>query len=259
MYGSQFSVIRQIHPSDVADLHTAAIDYVTKKLSSAAKAEKSGKTKAAKERQQAKLAQTLTFFKPLFNLLAPVKPHDAARLQKHLEDRIEGSGIRAGTSKIWEGYKHYEKRLLNTAGRAMGRDGDERSAEHEGEAVNETRGQTTPTTSPAKRRVGRSEADGTPTKGSARKRKHVDEEDVADVIDVAPIADDPSFALDLEDDADGAGAVDNSLVLDVADGGEEMDLDLELELPSTADQPTPLSRTASLEPGVKRRKTTRKV
>jgi len=195
-----------------------------------------------------------------------VTPRDAARLQKHLEDKIEETGARPGTSKIWDGYRQYEKKLLSTAARGLGGQGvaqDEggRNAENPDDTDNEDQGEKTPTAVAAKRRASRREVDTTPTKSSARKRKHNEEEDddIADVIDVAPISDEPSFDLGLEDEADAAAAVDQSLVLDL-EGDEDGGMDsLEVELPNTADQRTPRSRSASLDPGVKRRKTTRKV
>ena len=120
--GTHFTVLKQIHPSDVADLHISCIDYVGRRLAPVFKAlHATGtgvKAKAAKERASTKVSQSLLFFRGLFQLVGPLTGRDAVRARAHAEEALQSAGGKIGSdgsAKSWEPYRAYEKRLLTIA------------------------------------------------------------------------------------------------------------------------------------------------
>lgn len=115
IHGSQFAVLRQLHPSDVCDFHLEALDFVSRKLSTTVKQEGNARNKEQKSRLTKKKWAVLTFFKMLIPLLGPVTGKDALKIKAHLEDVIDSSGVQLTTNKGWDGYRAYEKRLIGIA------------------------------------------------------------------------------------------------------------------------------------------------
>lgn len=114
VHGTHFAVLKQIHPSDVCDLHMSSIDYVSRKLAQVAKSSKPGK-QAIKERLRQKTGQIVSYFKVLVQLLGPITGRDAIKIRDHMEEEIKSAGAKVGSSKEWEGYRAYEKRLITIA------------------------------------------------------------------------------------------------------------------------------------------------
>lgn len=115
IHGSQFAILRQLHPSDVCDFHLEALDFVSRKFSTTVKQEGNARNKEQKSRLTRKKWAVLTFFKVLVPLLGPVTGKDALKIKAHLEDVIDSSGVQLTTNKGWDGYRAYEKRLIGIA------------------------------------------------------------------------------------------------------------------------------------------------
>ncbi|ODO10375.1 hypothetical protein I350_00970 [Cryptococcus amylolentus CBS 6273] len=113
--GSQFTILRQLHPSDVCDFHISALDYCSRKLSSAVKSESTARNKEQKARAVKRRYAVVTFFKVLVPLLGAVQGKDALKIKSHLEDVIESSGVHVTSNKGFEGYRQYEKKLMAIA------------------------------------------------------------------------------------------------------------------------------------------------
>ncbi|OXG45753.1 cohesin complex subunit SA-1/2 [Cryptococcus neoformans Bt120] len=115
IHGSQFAILRQLHPSDVCDFHLEALDFVSRKFSTTVKQEGNARNKEQKSRLTRKKWAVLTFFKVLVPLLGPVTGKGALKIKAHLEDVIDSSGVQLTTNKGWDGYRAYEKRLIGIA------------------------------------------------------------------------------------------------------------------------------------------------
>lgn len=115
--GLHFTVLKQIHPDDVYDLHVQNLDWVFKKVTTLIKqlaASKDNKARLIKQR-----ARVLMYLKPLALLLGPVTGRDALRIRDHLEKLVDYCGdpnaVRTTTM-----YRGYEKRLVTIAGKDTG-------------------------------------------------------------------------------------------------------------------------------------------
>ena len=97
-------------------MQVQAIDWVMKKVATLVKQQAAAKDKEARTRLAAKRARVLTFFKPLTLVLGPVSGRDALRIRNHLEELVESSGGPTGTRSS-AGYRAYEKRLVSIAGK----------------------------------------------------------------------------------------------------------------------------------------------
>ncbi|WVQ70491.1 hypothetical protein IAR50_000010 [Cryptococcus sp. DSM 104548] len=113
--GSHFTVLRQLHPSDVCDFHISALDYCSRKLTSAVKSESTARNKEQKTRAVKRRYAVITFLKVLVPLLGAVQGKDALKIKNHLEDVMESSGVQVTSNKGFEGYRQYEKRLVAIA------------------------------------------------------------------------------------------------------------------------------------------------
>jgi len=244
--GNHFTILKQIHPSDVADLHISSIDYVSRQIGNAVKAEKNGKSKAAKERAQSKIAQSVTFFRALINLLGPVTGRDAIKIREHLDEAVNSSGAKVGLGKNWEAYRSYEKRLLTIASkdpevRIVPQKKKAAAQETEAEPTDDEDREATPTRdSQASRRASLVEVNAGEDAGTL-KRKAASQDlegdggmDLDFDFDVPP-------PLDDEDDD----------LLNVEDEDDE----IVLQMPSSAEA---RARSVSVEPGVKKRKKARR-
>ncbi|WVO17591.1 hypothetical protein L204_105288 [Cryptococcus depauperatus] len=115
IHGSQFTVLRQLGPSDVSDFHLESLDYLSRRLGGVVKQESNAKNKDQKARIQKKRWAILTFFKLLVPLLGPVQPHDALRIKTHVDEIFLASSIQITSNKGWDQYRAYEKRLVAIA------------------------------------------------------------------------------------------------------------------------------------------------
>ncbi|WRT70504.1 uncharacterized protein IL334_007502 [Kwoniella shivajii] len=111
IHGNHFTVLKQLHPSDVSDFHLEALDYIARRISNYVKQERAAKKGDQKTRLQMKRFQALTFFKPLLLLLQPVTPEDALKINSHLNDAMSSTGVEVTVNKAWEAYRAYERRL----------------------------------------------------------------------------------------------------------------------------------------------------
>ena len=81
--GTHFTILRQIHPSDVCDLHLSSLDFLSRKLANYVKQTKMTGRKSAttQAHAQGKIEQSLTLFKVLINLLGPIAGREALRIK----------------------------------------------------------------------------------------------------------------------------------------------------------------------------------
>ncbi|EIW69874.1 hypothetical protein TREMEDRAFT_68341 [Tremella mesenterica DSM 1558] len=117
IYGTHFSVLRQIHPNDIYDLHLSLLSYVQRRLISYISSERSTKSREAKQRFQQNRHQALTFFKPLILLITPVTPQDAVKLRRRIKEMEKELGVEVTGHKAWDPWKAYEKKLVQIANR----------------------------------------------------------------------------------------------------------------------------------------------
>ena len=247
--GTHFTVLRQINPTDAADLHLAALDYLSKKLlvyDKQMQPRKSPAGKNVKDNAMRRMAQALSFFKALILLLGPINSRDALRIRETLEKKIRDGGAKVTASKAWEAYKAYERRLFTIISKdptvkivaqtkPAETDGEAGSAAHsdgamtEGEVEDEEM-ESQERVSPAKRSLSRSQD----RPLSARENEEEDDE--------MEIGDEPRPFADM----------DLNLDIDLS-GMEDIELDLQ---PS---QGRGRARSISVEPTAKKRKTVRKM
>ncbi|BEI80426.1 hypothetical protein CcaverHIS002_0109550 [Cutaneotrichosporon cavernicola] len=115
--GLHFTVVKQIHPDDVYDLHVQNLDWVFKKVTTLNKqlaASKDNKARLIKQR-----ARVLMYLKPLALLLGPVTGRDALRIRDHLEKLVDDCGDSTSVRSTAM-YRGYEKRLVTIAGKDTG-------------------------------------------------------------------------------------------------------------------------------------------
>ena len=112
IHGTHFSVLRQIHPSDVYDFHISSSDYITHQIANFVKLEKSQRSKEARSRSVKKRYQALSFFRALALLLGPVTGKDAVRIKRYLEEAMLKTDVQMSVHKGWDAYRMYERRLV---------------------------------------------------------------------------------------------------------------------------------------------------
>ncbi|WWC92113.1 uncharacterized protein L201_007067 [Kwoniella dendrophila CBS 6074] len=115
IHGNHFTVLQQLHPSDVCDFHLEGLDYIARKVGNIVKQEVGTKNREQKSRLQIKRFTALSFFKVLILLLQPITAKDAIKIKQHLDDAISSIGIAVTVNKGWEPYRAYEKRLIGIA------------------------------------------------------------------------------------------------------------------------------------------------
>ncbi|CAK9785825.1 STAG-domain-containing protein [Cutaneotrichosporon oleaginosum] len=115
--GLHFTVLKQIHPDDVYDMHIRNLDWLFKQVATFNK--QIATTKDSKARLIKRRSRVLMYMKPLALLLGPVTGRDALRIRDHLEKLVDECGDAAyvrGTPM----YGGYERRLVNIAGKDKG-------------------------------------------------------------------------------------------------------------------------------------------
>lgn len=117
VHGTHFTVLKQIHPDDVYDLHVGAIDWLFKQVRVLVKQQLAKDNATAKQQVAKKRGQLFHFFRPLALLLGPITGRDALRIRSHLEKTIDDSGVAETQARNSSAYKAYEKRLVAVAGK----------------------------------------------------------------------------------------------------------------------------------------------
>ncbi|GMK54854.1 hypothetical protein CspeluHIS016_0114400 [Cutaneotrichosporon spelunceum] len=115
--GLHFTVIKQIHPDDVYDLHVQNLDWMFNKVTTLNKqlaASKDSRTRLVKQR-----ARILMYLKPLALLLGPIMGRDALRIRDHLEKLVDACGDPSAV-RTTTPYRGYERRLITIAGKDTG-------------------------------------------------------------------------------------------------------------------------------------------
>ncbi|KAI5121584.1 hypothetical protein M0805_009455 [Coniferiporia weirii] len=108
--GAQLSVVRKLPSEYVVGIHTTLLSWITKKIS----AYESTKNKRGR-------ANSIVFFRVLLHLLAAIEPRDALTIKAHLDQDIAMLNIEIPpSSKAWEPYRAYEKRLSSATTREKG-------------------------------------------------------------------------------------------------------------------------------------------
>ncbi|KAI1786918.1 hypothetical protein LXA43DRAFT_975514 [Ganoderma leucocontextum] len=99
--GAQLAVVRRLDPKYVVDIHTMSLDWVGKRLA----AYENAKNKKARNK-------CILFFRVLQPLLSSIDNQDSLKIKAHLDNIIAQSKLEISpTSKPWEPYRAYEKKL----------------------------------------------------------------------------------------------------------------------------------------------------
>ena len=112
IHGNHFTVLKHLHPNDAQDFHTESIQAAFVKISTYVSQERKASKKDDKSRYAKKLAQILTIFKCLIQLLGPVNGRGALNIKSEMENGLREIGIEVSGNRMWEGYRAYEKRLV---------------------------------------------------------------------------------------------------------------------------------------------------
>ncbi|ORX41194.1 STAG domain-domain-containing protein [Kockovaella imperatae] len=148
VHGTHFTVLRQIHPNDVCDMHRSCLDFISRRLANYHRQLKSGNRKSGlnQDHAQRKFNQCLAFFKVLVHLLGPITGTGAVSIRKEMEEIWKTTGMRPGNAKAWDSWRAYDKRLVNIASKdpnvkmmvtqkAVEDEDSAESSEHEEEAT----------------------------------------------------------------------------------------------------------------------------
>ncbi|OCF78437.1 cohesin complex subunit SA-1/2 [Kwoniella mangroviensis CBS 8886] len=278
--GNHFTVLQQLHPSDVCDFHLEALDYISRRISNYVKQEVATKNREQKSRLQIKRFSAITFFKVLIQLLSPITSPDALKIKAHLDDAISSVGVEVTVHKGWEPYRAYEKKLISIASKdpnvkvaankkvqqaQQAEEETEREMDEEDEEEEDQENNVTPTkkgrnrsnalingngngdnnrSSPLSPPPGPEfEPEQIPTTPSSKSRKRAREASPMD-------ADDEE--LDLSPPAQPA---DESMQLELGEENIDNESDHELTLEGIGPSQNERERSASAEPSLKRRRT----
>ncbi|KAL5478298.1 IRR1 [Sanghuangporus weigelae] len=110
MRGAQLSVIRKLASEYIVEIHTTLLSWITKKIS----AYETMKNKRGRNK-------SILFFKVLQHLLVGIDARDALNIKAHLDQDLAMLHIEIPpTSKAWEPYRAYEKRLSTASTKEKG-------------------------------------------------------------------------------------------------------------------------------------------
>ncbi|KAK7021888.1 cohesin complex subunit [Paramarasmius palmivorus] len=98
--GSQLAVLRRLEPQYVVSIQTNLLTWIASQL---ATHKDSGDKKSLKN--------SLLFFRALIPLVGSLDSRDALKIKAHLEQALATARIEPATTKAWEPYRAYEKRL----------------------------------------------------------------------------------------------------------------------------------------------------
>ncbi|CDO77437.1 hypothetical protein BN946_scf184857.g44 [Trametes cinnabarina] len=108
--GAQLSVVRRLDSKHVVDIHIHSLNWLGKRLAGYENA----KNKKARNR-------CITFFRVLLPLLSSIDNRDALKIKAHLDNVIAQAKLAISpTSKPWEPYRAYEKRLATAVSKEKG-------------------------------------------------------------------------------------------------------------------------------------------
>ncbi|KAI0657496.1 hypothetical protein C8Q70DRAFT_919344 [Cubamyces menziesii] len=108
--GAQLSVVRRLDSKHVVDIHTTSLNWAGKRLA----AYDNAKNKKARNK-------CIMFFRVLLPLLSSIDQRDALKIKAHLDNVIAQSKVEISpTSKFWEPYRAYEKRLATAMSKDKG-------------------------------------------------------------------------------------------------------------------------------------------
>ncbi|KAI9060084.1 hypothetical protein FKP32DRAFT_1578832 [Trametes sanguinea] len=111
--GAQLSVVRRLDSKYVVDIHTRSLNWVGKRLAGYENA----KNKKARNK-------CIMFFRVLLPLLSSIDNRDALKIKAHLDNVIAQAKLEISpTSKPWEPYRAYEKRLGTAISKEKGQGG----------------------------------------------------------------------------------------------------------------------------------------
>ncbi|KAI0772878.1 hypothetical protein BD413DRAFT_622407 [Trametes elegans] len=111
--GAQLSVVRRLDSKHVVAIHTTSLNWVGKRLAAFGSAKnKKARTKCIK------------FFRVLLPLLSSINNRDSLQIKAHLDNVIAQAKVDISpTSKPWEPYRAYEKKLANAMSKEKGASG----------------------------------------------------------------------------------------------------------------------------------------
>ncbi|KAI0672301.1 hypothetical protein C8Q78DRAFT_1026321 [Trametes maxima] len=108
--GAQLSVVRRLESKYVVDIHTTSLNWVGKRLATY----EGAKNKKARNK-------CILFFRVLLPLLSSIDNHDSLKIKAHLDNVIAQAKLEISpTSKPWEPYRAYEKRLATAMSKEKG-------------------------------------------------------------------------------------------------------------------------------------------
>ncbi|KAH8097102.1 hypothetical protein BXZ70DRAFT_1009416 [Cristinia sonorae] len=108
--GAHLAVVRRLDSQFVVNIHTSALTWIGKRLA----AYETAKNKKA-------LHKALVFFKVLVPLSASLDSRDSMKIKAHLDQVLAQANMEIlPTSKAWEGYRAYEKRLTSAKDKVVG-------------------------------------------------------------------------------------------------------------------------------------------
>ncbi|TDL19464.1 hypothetical protein BD410DRAFT_773910 [Rickenella mellea] len=111
--GAQLAIVKRLESDHVVDIHTNSTTWITKVIAGyETNGNKKGRTKA------------VLFFRVLLQLLVAIQSRDALKIKAHLDQNIAQNKIEvSATSKSWEPYRAYEKRLTTAGSKEKGKKG----------------------------------------------------------------------------------------------------------------------------------------
>ena len=106
-----FSIVKRLPSKDLVSLHTASIDHVASKVATLESQDKNTSRNKA-----------LTMFKALTLCAAGLTGKEAASIHAHVVKAFENHSVTPSTtSKYWEPYRAYEKRLVSLMSKDTGK------------------------------------------------------------------------------------------------------------------------------------------
>ncbi|KAH9854575.1 hypothetical protein C2E23DRAFT_817055 [Lenzites betulinus] len=103
--GAQLSIVRRLDSKYVVEIHTVSLNWFGKRLATY----ETGKKKKARNK-------CISFFRVLVPLLSSIDNRDSLQIKAHLDNVIAQAKVDISpTSKPWDPYRAYEKRLATVA------------------------------------------------------------------------------------------------------------------------------------------------
>ncbi|KDQ56870.1 hypothetical protein JAAARDRAFT_36349 [Jaapia argillacea MUCL 33604] len=101
MRGAQLAILRRLESQHVVEIHTSLLTWIGKRL---------GIYEVNKNKKGRNTA--IIFFRALLPLLVNVESRDALKIKAHMDQALAQAKVEiSATTKVWEPYRAYEKRL----------------------------------------------------------------------------------------------------------------------------------------------------